>query len=440
MISKAIAVDNSFTLQFVNTTNSVRTIELFQEGRENPLVAKGVNSFSNASYLVTYPSQPLVTWNAVYSTQPFYPFTPTTTTITQYPTADDIFWRTTGDLVLVSDNDLGGLNFSKILIPLVSGMTLAEVNNEIRVQISALSDLTNFKNIYGEVIQVNFFIDFNYLYKQTLPIPLINNLYVFSWGVSVQYPRRNLPIGSTGLPILLSKTFSPSSATQFFSEIEQATLVETSGANGVLLNSVNNVGYTQIAQSQNGSVIDIRSLALNPSTSPLESTIQSQMLQPFTFVKRNVNGNEDNFSKVPTIDPNQFQYSYASIDMNTEGEKYILDSNTRFQYKVEGLTSLNLTYNYVALPNLLFDRAYSLEKVQEEQLAMNFYQNEVDNATDRVISEILPPKKDEWFFPSTSKYNNFTNNDNIKAKKTIPLLIGISSILLIYYLSKKQRL
>jgi len=437
MINKAIAIDNSFTLTFVNTTNSLRTIELFQEGRDNIFVAKAVNSFSNASYLVTYPSQPLVTWNAVYSTQPFYPFTPTTSTITQYPTTDDIFWRTTGNLVLQSDNDLGGLNFSKISIPLISGMTIAEVNDEIRIQISALSDLTNFKNIYGEVIQVNFFIDFNYLYQQTLPIPLINNLYVQSWGVSVQYPRRNLAIGSTGQPILLSKTFSPSSATQFFSEIEQATLVQTSSANGVLINS-NNVDYAQINQSQNGSVIDIRSLALNPSISPLESIIQSQMLQPFTFVKRDVDGDEQNFSKVPTIDPNQFQYAYTSIDLNAEGEKYILDSTTRFQYRVEGLTSLNLSYNYVLLPNLLFDREYSMQKVQEEQLAMDFYQNEVDNGNNRYIEEILPPKKQEWFFPSL--YNNFTNNDNIKSKKTIPLLIGISTIALIYYLSKKQTL
>lgn len=438
MINNAIAVDNSFTLQFVNTTNSVRTIELFQEGRENIFVAKAVNSFSNASYLVTYPSQPLVAWNSVYSTQPFYPFTPTTSTITTYPTADDIFWRTTGNLVLQSDNDLGGLNFSKITIPLTSGLTLSEVNEIVRVQISALSDLTNFKNIYGEVLQVNFFIDFNYLYQQTLPIALTNNLYVQSWGISIQYPRRNLAIGSTGQPILLSKTFSPSSATEFFSEIEQATLDEVSGANGVLLNGRDNVGYAQINQSQNGSVIDIRSLALNPLVSPLESTIQSQMLQPYTFVKRDADGDEQNFSKVPTIDPNQYQYAYLSIDLNAEGEKYILDSTTRFQYRVEGLTSLNLTYNYVLLPNLLFDRAYSMQKVQEEQLAMDFYQNQVDNGNNKYIDEILPSKKQEWFFPSL--YNNFTNNDNIKSKKTIPLLIGISTIALIYYLSKKQTL
>jgi hypothetical protein len=198
------------------------------------------------------------------------------------------------------------------------------------------------------------------------------------------------------------------------------------------------VDYAQINQSQNGSVIDISSLALNPSISPLESTIQSQMLQPFTFVKRDADGDEQNFSKVPTIDPNQFQYAYTSIDLNAEGEKYILDSTTRFQYRVEGLTSLNLSYNYVLLPNLLFDREYSMQKVQEEQLAMDFYQNEVDNGNNRYIEEILPPKKQEWFFPSL--YNNFTNNDNIKSKKTIPLLIGISTIALIYYLSKKQTL
>ena len=438
MIKTDIAVDNSFTLQFVNTTNSVRTIELFQQGRENSFVAKAVNSFSNACYLVTYPSQPSCVWNFANS-QPFYPFTPITSTITTYPTADDIFWRTTGNLVLESDNDLGGSNFSKILIPLVSGMTLAEVNNEIKVQISALSDLTNFKNIYGEVLQVNFFIDFNYLYQQTLPIILTNPLYVKSWGISVQYPRRNLAIGSTGQPILLSKTFSPSTANAFFQQIDLATLIETSSANGVLVNS-NNVDYAQINQSQNGSVIDIRSLALNPLVAPLESNIQSQMLQPFTFVKRDSDGDEQNFSKVPTIDPNQYQYAYTSIDLNAEGEKYILDSNTRFLYRVEGLTSLNLTYNYVLLPNLLFDRAYSMQKVQEEQLAMDFYQNAVDHANNIQINEILPSKKQQWFFPTPSKYNNFTNNDNIKSKKTIPLLIGISTIALIYYLSKKQTL
>jgi hypothetical protein len=164
------------------------------------------------------------------------------------------------------------------------------------------------------------------------------------------------------------------------------------------------------------------------------------MLQPFTFVKKDSDGDEQNYSKVPTIDPNQYQYAYTSIDLNKEGEQYILDSNTRFLYRVEGLTSLNLTYNYVILPNLLFDRAYSMQKVQEEQLAMDLYQNAVDHANNIQIDKILPYKKQQWFFPNTSKYNNFTNNANIKSKKTIPLLIGISTIALIYYLSKKQTL
>ena len=108
-------------------------------------------------------------------------------------------------------------------------------------------------------------------------------------------------------------------------------------------------------------------MSLDIGKSPSQDEKDGQMLTPFCFTKIDVNGNELTYCKVPTKDPYQFQDSYGLIDMGTESDNYVLDGRTKFNYNVQPLTTLFISFNYAQLTNLLFDTDLGISKAQKQQ-------------------------------------------------------------------------
>jgi len=356
--NNGLAIDNSFTLKFENTTNSVRTITLFEQGGNDPTDAIEVNSaVENASQgNITLPA---LIWNFV-GNQP-YQYNANVTPVIA-PINIDLFKATdTGTLEIISNN--GG---SKVDVAILNTDTLNQVNDKINATIRLNADLTNFLSPSGKYAEVNVFFDINYFEQFTLPQPKTNPPYRQSFGVSVQYP--------TDLPHKLLELNFPTNPASEFGTLNTLNEVATSSANGVVVQDAGvNVTYEEIERSQSGAVYDIRSMGLDVGKAPTQDERDGQMLSPFCFTKFDVNGNELTYCKVPTKDPYQFQDSYGVIDMGTESDNFVLDGRTKFSYDVQPLTSVFITYNYAQLTNLLFDTELGLEQAKKEQEFLTKY-------------------------------------------------------------------
>lgn len=372
--NNGLAIDNSFTLKFENTTNSVRTITLFEQGGNDPTDAIEVNS-AVETQLQGNITLPALIWNFV-GNQPFqYPQNPVTD-----PINVDLFTANGGGtLEIISDN--GG---SKVDVTILITDTLNQVNEKLNLAIRQNADLTNFKSPSGQFAEVNVFFDLSYFEQFTLPQARNGAIYRNSWGVSVQYP--------TDLPHQLEFLNFPTNPTPEFQTINTMNLSPISSANGVVVQDAGvNVTYEEIERSQSGAVYDIRSMGLDVGKAPTQDERDGQMLSPFCFTKFDVNGNELTYCKVPTKDPYQFQDSYGIIDMGTESDNFVLDGRTKFSYDVQPLTSVFITYNYAQLTNLLFDTELGLEQAKREQEFLTKYDKKRN--INRVIKLTAPEYK-----------------------------------------------
>ena len=122
----------------------------------------------------------------------------------------------------------------------------------------------------------------------------------------------------------------------------------------IITSQVNGVSYEQILQSQNGAVYKVNGLTINVVSAPNDGAKASQLLKPFIFTKKDVNGDEIRLEKFQAIDPYQRQFSYSFVDLVDDGEMFALDGNTMFQYEIEPFVSVNVTFNYVELRNSTF--------------------------------------------------------------------------------------
>jgi hypothetical protein len=134
----------------------------------------------------------------------------------------------------------------------------------------------------------------------------------------------------------------------------------------IITTQVNGVTYEEILQSQNGAVYQINGLTINIVSAPNDGAKVNQLLKPFIFSKRDVNGDEMRVEKFQTIDPYQQQFSYSFVDLVDEKEIFVLDGNTLFQYEIDPLVKVNVTFNYIELKNSNFGTEESQEELKKD--------------------------------------------------------------------------
>ena len=134
----------------------------------------------------------------------------------------------------------------------------------------------------------------------------------------------------------------------------------------IITTQVNGVSYEQILQSQNGAVYQINGLTINVVSAPNNGEKINQLLKPFIFSKRDVNGDEMRIEKFQAVDPYQEQFAFSFVDLVDEKEIFVLDGNTLFQYEIEPLVSVNVTFNYIELKNANFGTEESQKELEND--------------------------------------------------------------------------
>ena len=175
--------------------------------------------------------------------------------------------------------------------------------------------------------------------------------------------------------------------------------------------------------SQIGSMLDIQSIRINIVASASEVEKQSQVLSPLIFAHKDSNGNDIEYAKVPTIDPYQAQFVIPEMRTGSDSANYILDGNTRLDYNIKKQTTVDITFNYSKIKNLLDDTRRGLEELQVRQLDLEEYNKKVEEDLDVTNVEVqeeninLAPSK-RIKKGSKIKRKRRTNG-KIKNKKTI---------------------
>ena len=134
----------------------------------------------------------------------------------------------------------------------------------------------------------------------------------------------------------------------------------------IITTQVNGVTYEEILQSQNGAVYQINGLTINIVSAPNDGAKVGQLLKPFIFSKRDVNGNEMRIEKFQAVDPYQQQFSYSFVDLVDEKEIFVLDGNTLFQYEIDPLVKVNVTFNYIEVRNSNFGTEEGDKEIRED--------------------------------------------------------------------------
>jgi hypothetical protein len=418
-----IAIDNSFTLNFRNTTSYTQQVTLFKEGLTGyesgeESIVKEVFGATNVSFPTSaYPPPNWINWNNPFNNPFEYFNNPLLTNLTQYPTINDVTWKGGVFLLqLISADAIDSVN-----VNLVGGESIAQINSLFEQAFANLPSASGFRNSEGQTPSFEFTFNES-VWRDNYNLPI--NLFGIAqqpFGFNLTYPYPNQLPTNKLISIFLVN------ATGYISNINSIPLSLRTEANGVVITDYSNIKYEEILQSQNGSAYDIESLVLNLGSGRSLSEKASQLLQPFKFAKRDVNGNETDYVKNQLIDPYQDQFSYSRIDLVSEenGENYILDGNTAFIYRIEPFTSVNLTFNYRRVTNLTFQTEEGSKTLEQEGKNLKALDNKTEFAEIKVIDNI-----------QEEKYSNFLNsNDKKNSKSKFIYLLG--GILAIYYLLTK---
>ena len=142
--------------------------------------------------------------------------------------------------------------------------------------------------------------------------------------------------------------------------------------------------YNEILESQNGQVLDIKSMRIDAMASLGNPAVpfyqDKQLLVPLRFSKKDATGNDLTYNKIPTIDPYQYQKCVDFIDMKTKADTFALDGTTKFALNIQPYTTMRLSCNYTSITNLIADTEYSAEMVAKEKEAIAKQKEAGDNS------------------------------------------------------------
>ena len=189
---------------------------------------------------------------------------------------------------------------------------------------------------------------------------------------------------------------SPPPVTSFASiNLFPAKVTQTTNNGAIEVVATSGTPYNQILESQNGQVLDIKSMRIDalpsiPTQGGLDTFIDAQLLTPLKFIKNDAKGDDLEYHKIPTIDPYQFQKSIDFINMETKADTFALDGTTKFVSEVQPYTSLRLSCEYTSITNFMADSSYAI--AQEEKQAQTIEQRREDGDNARTYKAEIPIK------------------------------------------------
>ena len=303
---------------------------------------------------------------------------------------------------------LGGTTLSKILEKINGDLEFSGAFGKYaRIQLAPIYDNRGFLKIDRLLISI--------MYYTADPITGIDDGTYFTGDPNdINNPQKFHSFRMLGLP-----NPNPITSLRFMN-----TEMVITNANGSI-SLPNNAGipYNQILESQNGQVLDIKSMRIDAfsNTGLNKPAIISQLSEPLSFVKLDSNDNKLEYNKIPTIDPYQFQNTIDYINMKTKADTYALDGNTSFNTGIQANTTMRLTCAYTQLTNLTATSEYAKEYEQKqednitEQIEENDtrrnYQLQVPDGTIKGIEEENTRQED-----LEKKKTYWTKNLSLQAK------------------------
>tara|TARA_R110002020_G_scaffold474816_1_gene707571 strand:- start:19604 stop:20782 length:1179 start_codon:yes stop_codon:yes gene_type:complete len=340
-------ITNSFTLNLKNNQGTIQPLNLFQLGASGSGVPIGQGSGFNTSTFLGIQTTPSATQP---STNDYFNVAT--------PLPDDLL-----DAVSIKETCVWDWYFSD-----GSNGSITLPANYTLNQVQAVWNTSSIFSTKGVIMSITAVLNAD------LTLSLIS--YNFTYETSTTIDRLEFSDTTRGL------------TTINFVDDEETNGEATS--NNVWVSTPNNYAtsqptYSEINQSQNGSVYDIISMSIETKVVNGADNQVPQLLQPISFSNVDVDGNEQQKAVVSTIDPNQFQDTLADIQLDDEnnGVNYQLDGETALQLNLEGLANFNLTLNYVQLPNLVAGTEFGVQQAMEEQAQMQ--QEAKDNNYKRKI-------------------------------------------------------
>jgi len=333
---------DTFALKFTNTTNTPQSIKLFNLGAVGDDVPVNSQSSSNTQLGIVNNGFAFgLAWDDVGLP---------TISLTLFPN-EDLIATANGmahECILTfadgSQVDIASLIVNGMDLPTILDILSQQIAIKLSVPSSAI--IVSAKCYYISIAINSLYIDFTITYNT--PPDVTNFL------EKIRYPN-----GASNVTYVF-----PTSPTDF----NNGTWVAGGNAtpNGVEVTSPSGTSYSEIEESQNGSVLEIGYLDINTFGGVSNQVRQTQLLNCLKFEKTNANGNDSVFWRCPTIDAYQFQNTLRFVGLNKETDRYTLDGTTSFEYTIEALTTITLDFSYTKLPNIVLGNKYKVEKIVEK--------------------------------------------------------------------------
>ena len=250
-------------------------------------------------------------------------------------------------------------------------------------------------------------------------------------GMLFDFSNYVSPVSSSNFPLQLYVIYSPVATTQLASiqfinptppqapitilGIKTAPLVPCWANNyGVVVTPRNGISYGEILESQNGQVLDIKSMSfIITSSSTAYSTIQQeQIYNCFTFNKKDINGNTIEYKKCPVVDvfSNPSINSIDDIQLERKADVYTLDGTTNLTYELNSGIVIQLGSEFTRLTNLLQESKKGKEQIEVEK--RNIAKNRLN--TGYALDKVAVTEESQ----ENQKEFNFSGED---VKKKAPL-------------------
>ena len=405
-----VNIDNSFNITLENATQSVQRVAMFELGSYDPDILSTANT-----PFVMQPNNIHTSWT-LGTGSGTYPYVLRLLTTT---TPNTLVLHYDNQFVWEINGVLYGMTFS-------AGVSLERA--------SAMVNASMVGNPLTKYIRINFA---GVLDPDTL-VPSI-----FQLRVNITYLTKDEKSGDTAgyftgdpndpaNPQLITQygmigfPFSSGIPDFYQTQIneQRATITQTANNGAVVVVEGQGTPYNEILASQNGQVLDIKTMrvdALASAGNPAVPLYQDkQLLTPLNFTKLDANDNKLVYKKIPTIDPYQFQKCVDFIDMKTKADTFALDGTTKFDMLIQPYTTMRLSCNYTTITNLIADTTYAKEQEQKQDQAIAKQKEAGDNS--RTYKLDIPIKVVDEIEKENKEIDKADDLEKKKSKSKICLL------------------
>ena len=203
---------------------------------------------------------------------------------------------------------------------------------------------------------------------------------------------------------------------------------------GIIVVPRNGIGYGEILESQNGQVLDIKSMSFIITTlsTAYSTNQQSQIYNCFSFQKIDINGNKIEYRKCPVVDvfSNPNINSIDDLQLERKADIYTLDGTTNLSYSLKSGIVVQIGSEFTRLTNLLQESKKGEKQIEIQKRSIQKNRLNTGYALDKVAVTKEDKKNQKGF--------NFSEDESKKKspstilRNSLLIFGGIATLLLVF--------